>query len=69
MEHSVVSHLQPNLVGRLNGGVELDGITGWAAGVVEAHRRGTAPLAPNPSPWAHLGSLDRVSEQLSAALR
>lgn len=69
MEHAVVSHLRPDLAGQLPYGViELSGIVGWGALVVQAHHHGTAPPAPNERPWDHLAGMDRLSEQLTAAL-
>lgn len=65
LERAVVTYLQPGLAGQLPYGVlELTGVVGWAALVVQAHQPGSAPPATNEAPWAHLGSLDRLTEQL-----
>jgi hypothetical protein len=68
-----VSHLCPDLVGKLDGWnqVTMSGLAGWAASVARAHQGDSSSQPapkPNTRPWEHLGDLEALTEQLRRRL-
>jgi hypothetical protein len=61
LERALVAHLEPGLLGMLlYGQLRIPGLVGWAAEV----ERG----APNQQPFAHLGDISELTDQLRSAL-